>query len=43
MIKLYTNEKYETFLKASKEIELGENKDLLTQIEDFYKKISLKF
>ena len=40
---MYINEKYETFLKASKEIELDENKGLLTQIKDFYKKISLKF
>ena len=43
MIKLYTNEKYEAFLKASDEIELGDNKVLLTQIKEFYKKISSKF
>ena len=40
---MYKNEKYEAFLNASNEIELGETKDLLTQIEVFYKKISLKF
>ena len=40
---MYTNEKYEAFLKASDEIELGDNKVLLTQIKEFYKKISSKF
>lgn len=40
---MYTNEKYEAFLKASAEIELGDNKFLLTQIKEFYKKISSKF
>ena len=36
---MYKNEKYEAFLKASNEIELGETKDLLTQIEDFIKRL----
>lgn len=40
---MYTNEKYEAFLKASDEIELGDNKVLLTQIKEFYKKIGSKF
>ena len=39
---MYTNEKYEAFLKASDEIELGDNKVLLTQIKEFYKKIRAK-
>ena len=40
---MYTNEKYEAFLKASDEIELENNKVLLTQIKEFYKKIGSKF
>ncbi len=40
---MYSNEKYDAFLQASDELELGENKTLLTQIKEFYEKISQKF
>lgn len=40
---MYKNEKFEDFLKVSGEIELGDNKVLLTQIKEYYQKISPKF